>query len=85
MRAMETLAEEVLRIVLELFFTPLFKRKINKIQSVFLNSLRKKSAVPLSFSAFPVYVGNWVEVLWRQKTFWNVEKKKKPPKRFMQM
>lgn len=51
-----------------------FKRKINKIEFVFLSSLRKKSAVPLSLSAFPVYVGNWVEVLWRQKTFWNVEK-----------
>lgn len=64
-----------LRTVLELFFTPFFKRKANKIQSVFINGLWKKPAIPLSFSAFPVYVGSWVEVLWRQKTFWNVEKK----------
>lgn len=64
-----------LRTVLELFFTLFFKRKANKIQSVFLNGLWKKPAIPLSFSAFPVYVGSWVEVLWRQKTFWNVEKK----------
>lgn len=61
--------------MLELFFALFFKRKANKIKSVFLNGLWKKPAIPLSFSAFPVYVGNWVEVLWRQKTFWNVEKK----------
>lgn len=35
MRAVGTLAEKVLRIVLELFFT-LFERKINKVQSLFL-------------------------------------------------
>lgn len=64
-----------LRTVLELFFTLFFKRKANKIQSLFLNGLWKKPAIPLNFSAFPVYVGSWVEVLWRQKTFWNVEKK----------
>lgn len=72
-RAVETCWKS-LRIVLELFFTLFFKRKINKMQSGFLISLRKTSAIPLSFSAFPVYVGNRVEVLWRQKTFWNVEK-----------
>lgn len=63
-----------IRTVLELFFTLFFKRKANKILSVFLNGLWKKLAIRLSFSAFPVYVGDWVEVLWRQKTFWNVEK-----------
>lgn len=63
---------------MKLLFTLFLKKKP---KSTFLNSFRRNSAIPLSFFAFPVYVGSGVEVLWRQKTFWNVEKKK----RFMQI